>query len=123
MILCPKLDLSQWNLFQNFSDVRIGLSDGGIFDPNNTSSFFFRPNICVLSLPISKDYCFYYISGEDHLILPEGAKKYDSSRNVYGCGLVLDPENKLAIFFTSNGMLIGSFFYYFFGKSRNFPSN
>jgi hypothetical protein len=106
MIFLTKLDYEF--LFNHFSDVRIGLSDGVIPNQNNPSSFFFRPNICVLFLP--KDYCFYYITAEDHLILPEGAKKYDSSRNVYGCGLVLDPEDKMAIFFTSNGMFIGSFF-------------
>jgi hypothetical protein len=44
--------------------------------------------------------------------LAEGAirrpekKKY---ANVYGCGLVLDPENKLSIFFTLNGNLLGEF--------------
>jgi hypothetical protein len=27
--------------------------------------------------------------------------------NVYGCGLVLDPEDKLSIFFTLNGYLLG----------------
>jgi hypothetical protein len=27
--------------------------------------------------------------------------------NVYGCGLVLDPDNKLWIFFTLNGILMG----------------
>jgi hypothetical protein len=29
------------------------------------------------------------------------------SINVFGCGLVLDPENKLWIFFTLNGQLLG----------------
>jgi hypothetical protein len=29
--------------------------------------------------------------------------------NVFGCGLVLDPEDKLCIFFTLNGQLLGEF--------------
>jgi hypothetical protein len=28
---------------------------------------------------------------------------------VYGCGLVMDPNDKLAIFFTLNGFLMGQF--------------
>jgi hypothetical protein len=27
--------------------------------------------------------------------------------NVFGCGLVLDPQDKLAFFFTLNGKLLG----------------
>jgi hypothetical protein len=46
--------------------------------------------------------------------LPEGAIRprrvlARGSINVFGCGLVLDPENKLAIFFTLNGQLLGEF--------------
>jgi hypothetical protein len=29
--------------------------------------------------------------------------------NVYGCGLVIDPNDKLAVFFTLNGILMGNF--------------
>jgi hypothetical protein len=31
--------------------------------------------------------------------------------NVYGCGLLVDPNNELAIFFTLNGILMGQFLY------------
>jgi hypothetical protein len=53
-----------------------------------------------------------WIAGEEHRFeLPEGAdrprQKKDGTDDVYGCGLVLDPENKLAIFFTLNGQLLG----------------
>jgi hypothetical protein len=45
-----------------------------------------------------------------HFELPEGAIhpiwKTDN-KNVLGCGLVLEPDNKLAIFFTLNGQLLG----------------
>jgi hypothetical protein len=42
--------------------------------------------------------------------LPEGAIRPRWERksiNVFGCGLVLDPNDKLAIFFTLNGKLAG----------------
>jgi hypothetical protein len=41
--------------------------------------------------------------------LPEGANRPEKKQygNVFGCGLVLDPDNKLAIFFTLNGQLLG----------------
>jgi hypothetical protein len=42
--------------------------------------------------------------------LPEGAippRTKDDGMDVYGCGLVLDPDDKLAVFFTLNGKLMG----------------
>jgi hypothetical protein len=30
--------------------------------------------------------------------------------SVFGCGLLMDPDNKLTIFFTLNGILLGKFF-------------
>jgi hypothetical protein len=41
--------------------------------------------------------------------LPEGAVQpiWKRNGNVFGCGLVLDPDNKLEIFFTLNGKLLG----------------
>jgi hypothetical protein len=54
------------------------------------------------------------LAGETHPFekLPKGAIrpkwKYNSI-NVFGCGLVLDSEDKLAIIFTLNGQLIGEF--------------
>jgi hypothetical protein len=53
-----------------------------------------------------------WLAGEYLLFeLPEGAirprmHEYD---NVFGCGIVLDPDNKLAILFTLNGKLLGEF--------------
>jgi hypothetical protein len=54
-----------------------------------------------------------WLAGERHQLqfeLPEGVIQPSWKRigfNVYGCGLVLDPENKLCIFFTLNGKLFG----------------
>jgi hypothetical protein len=41
--------------------------------------------------------------------LPEGAIRPEEKEygNVYGCGLVLDTQDKLWIFFTLNGKLLG----------------
>jgi hypothetical protein len=46
--------------------------------------------------------CYYFE-------LPEGAiqPRLKCGMNVYGCGLVLDPEDQLSIFFTLNGKLKG----------------
>jgi hypothetical protein len=54
------------------------------------------------------DYCL--LSGDVHLFdWPDGAVKpiLHGCRDVFGCGLVLSAGNKLAIFFTINGILIG----------------
>jgi hypothetical protein len=52
-----------------------------------------------------------WLAGERHPFeLPEGAIEPRWKRNginVLGCGLVLDPEDKLWIFFTMNGKLRG----------------
>jgi hypothetical protein len=53
------------------------------------------------------------LAGESHPFeLPDGAiqpEPKNVGKNVMGCGLVLDSDNKLAIFFTSNGYLSGEF--------------
>jgi hypothetical protein len=54
-------------------------------------------------------YYGYWLSGEGHHFeLPEGVIRPEMKQygNVFGCGLVLDPDNKLAIFFTLNGKLL-----------------
>jgi hypothetical protein len=55
---------------------------------------------------------FYYIDGKKHefecpdeLVKPKALKCED----VFGCGLLLNLENKLFIFFTRNGTLMGQF--------------
>jgi hypothetical protein len=50
------------------------------------------------------------LAGERHSFeFPEGAIRPEMKEhgNVFGCGLVLDPKDKLAIFFTLNGILYG----------------
>jgi hypothetical protein len=65
-------------------------------------------NSYASAIPIGHHGCL--LAGERHRFeLPEGAiirPKMKEDGNVYGCGLVLDPDNNLAIFFTLNGQLL-----------------
>jgi hypothetical protein len=70
------------------------------------------------AITVSTDYhlVWCHLAGEAHIFqLPaDGAiqpKLRDDGMDVYGCGLVMDPNDKLAIFFTLNGILIGIYFY------------
>jgi hypothetical protein len=56
------------------------------------------------------DWCL--LSGKLHdFEWPNGAikPKWNGPGDVIGCGLLLNPENKLSIFFTLNGILLGKF--------------
>jgi hypothetical protein len=60
------------------------------------------------------DYCL--LSGHEHFLeWPAGAVKPKwtgtGCEDVFGCGLVLSVDNKLAIFFTTNGTLMGKLFH------------
>jgi hypothetical protein len=66
---------------------------------------------------------FYRLSlaGEAHRFeFPDGAiqPRLNPDINVFGCGLVLDPENKVAIFFTVNGILKGELVLEFSGITK-----
>jgi hypothetical protein len=53
------------------------------------------------------------ISGKKHAFeWPNGAEKptWNAVGDVFGCGLLLSPENELSIFFTLDGILLGPFF-------------
>jgi hypothetical protein len=69
------------------------------------------------SYAISTDFYWYWyhLAGETLTFeLPYGAvqpRDNGNGRNVYGCGLVMDPNDKLAIFFTLNGILMGQFLF------------
>jgi hypothetical protein len=62
-------------------------------------------------IPIVGHHCYgCWLAGEVHRFeLPEGAVKpeMEENGNVVGCGLVLDPDNEMAIFFSLNGKLLG----------------
>jgi hypothetical protein len=91
-------------IFKQFFRASLGLSNGAIPDESWIGRY---PN--SYALPI--DYCYRcWLDGARHFFeLPEGANRPEKKQygNVFGCGLVLDPDNKLAIFFTLNGQLLG----------------
>jgi hypothetical protein len=64
------------------------------------------PNKCVI-ITISND-----LPGEyEHIQVPVGASPGQNVQdNVFGCGLLIDPDNKATIFFTLNGIFLGEFF-------------
>jgi hypothetical protein len=61
------------------------------------------------------DFC--WLSGKEQKFdWPNGAikPKWNGHGDVVGCGLLQSPDNKLAIFFTVNGLLLGQFFHVVF---------
>jgi hypothetical protein len=63
-----------------------------------------------ISIPTGKIYQFRLAGQHHHFEFPEeviGPERKETG-NVYGCGILLNPDEKLTIFFTLNGILIGS---------------
>jgi hypothetical protein len=93
-----------------------GLSDGAIPD-----HLWIGQNSNSYAIPIGRHYCYLcWLAGASHIFeLPEGAirPRIKENGNVFGCGIVLDPEDKLTIFFTLNGQLLGEF------RMREFKQN
>jgi hypothetical protein len=91
--------------FSKFRNILVGLSSGNIPDGfhvgdlPNTSAIEERRDYCWLS---SNKHPFEWPNGS---INPEW--KWNGPGDVNGCGLLLNPENKLSIFFTRNGVLLG----------------
>jgi hypothetical protein len=59
---------------------------------------------------IGYDFDTCWLSGTHHCFKwPDGAIKpiFNCMGDVLGCGLLLNPENQLSIFFTGNGILLG----------------
>jgi hypothetical protein len=97
--------------FEKFRQTRVGLSNG--FIPQS-SSFTNSPNCYALSA--GEDWCF--LSGRMHdFKWPTGENEsgwnWIGQGDVIGCGILMDPANKVFIFFTLNGILMGSLFSFF----------
>jgi hypothetical protein len=91
-----------------FSKFYVGLSNGNISDDGQL-------------ITENRNY-YYFGNGDDHCTLDENEHIFewqdwtmqpewngDGDGDVIGCGLVLNPNNQLAIFFTVNGILMGQF--------------
>jgi hypothetical protein len=92
--------------FLNFRGPSVGLSSG--FIPDDGDSFVGQyPN----SYAVAKGRKFCYLSGnrQDLEELQQGAPQaqYNSQGDVVGCGLMMDPNDNLSIFFTQNGVFMG----------------
>jgi hypothetical protein len=98
--------------FLQFTRASVGFSDGTIPDDDNLWEGQFL-NSYAIQTGLFNYECS--LAGERHRFeLPEGSvrptRKWKwHSLNVFGCGLVLDQEDKVAIFFTLNGQLLGEF--------------
>jgi hypothetical protein len=82
----------------------VGLSNGNILEDSFTVGD--SPN----SYAIQDDCDYCWLSGKiHHFDWPNDAIKpeWDGEGDVVGCGLVLNPGNKLSVFFTGNGILMG----------------
>jgi hypothetical protein len=92
---------------------RVGLSDGVVklydaFAPNtqnSQNSFYLITNYETGWLGQER----HHFGWRQRLIGGVEEPKWKHDGDVVGCGLVLDPQNKLAIFFTLNGTLMGKF--------------
>jgi hypothetical protein len=89
-----------------FRHFHVGLSDGLI--PADGLDVGFAPNSYAIQ---DYDTFFCLLSGTDHEFeWPDGVAnkpKCKGPGDVLGCGLLLHPNNKVAIFFTANGILLG----------------
>jgi hypothetical protein len=108
-------------VFDNFRFLYVGLSNGNIPDDQVAENSSHCYGI------YDRDHDDYRHNGQrHHYELPAGAirpewkahlpfelpycaikPEYKDQGDVIGCGLLLDSENKLAIFFTLNGILRG----------------
>jgi hypothetical protein len=80
-----------------------GLSDGIIPEYKEIGE---HPNSYAF-VQLSFTTCCFSLAGEDHQF--EFRPGMNFGYNVFGCGLLLDPNDKLAIFFTLNGSIIGQY--------------
>jgi hypothetical protein len=89
----------------------VGLSNG-VIPPADETWFYEGPEFYLFSNCLLYDErC--WLAGKLHQFeWPNGPIKIKRNKNgklTIGCGILLNPENKLSIFFTTNGILMGQF--------------
>jgi hypothetical protein len=91
-----------------FSALLVGLSDGTI--PHETA--IHADDVKNSFAMVNGNDC-YWLNGEEHVFeWPIGAIKPEWKKglgDVVGCGIMVNREDKLSIFFTGNGKLMGEF--------------
>jgi hypothetical protein len=87
------------NLIFKFRVFYIGLTHNENAYPRDTYIFSIAFDYCSIN---NKKHAFEWPNGA---IKPKSNQKDD----VVGCGLLLGPDNKVFIFFTGNGILMGQF--------------
>jgi hypothetical protein len=100
---------TQFDHFSHFFRLNVGLSDGGIPVPDYLWIGDYS-NSYAIQIADFFDYNCWLAGQRKQLELPVGAIRPSWKRNginVLGCGLLFDSEDKLAIFFTLNGRLLG----------------
>jgi hypothetical protein len=81
----------------------VGFLDDGI---NSGILLSVLPNKCVIATMIDSRPGEY-----EHIQVPVGASPGQNvQENVFGCGILIGPDNKVTIFFTLNGIFLGEFF-------------
>jgi hypothetical protein len=102
------VQITEKEKFKKFRQICVGLSNGNIPDESCATN---SPNCYALFA--GDDWCF--LSGKIHdfkwpndTIKP----KWIGPEDVIGCGILMSPEpaNKVSIFFTLNGILLGQLF-------------
>jgi hypothetical protein len=93
----------------------VGLTDGKI--PRG-GWLFQLPNCYYIGIPIPTVNIYRFrLAGQRHRFeFPEGIVRpvLKDTGNVYGCGILMNPDDNVTIFFTRNGILIGSILITFF---------
>jgi hypothetical protein len=87
---------------------RIGLSNGNI--PHG--SFLDGSSNSYANIGYDADSCWlsgrlHYFELADGAIKPKWNRRGERNEDVLGCGLLLNSKNKLFIFFTGNGIMMG----------------
>jgi hypothetical protein len=89
----------------------VGLTDGHIPCGGRIGRSPNSYDICILLIP-NCDFYHFYLAGQRHRFeFPEGVigPELKETGNVVGCGILMNPDDKLTIFFTLNGILAGKF--------------